>query len=99
MNSQSNTFRYLTCGQTEQPQLAVEEFFDYFQLPACYAHLWLLFKSWVSSEYADGLTARQRAEMLFFYEQLGALIEASYLLLHTGDPAPVVAFKPSAPAA
>lgn len=91
MNSHSNTFRYLNSRQTERPQLAMEEFFDAFELPACYTHLWQLAKSWVSSEYADGLTARQRAEMLFFYEQLGALIEAAFVTLHTNDPASVVA--------
>jgi hypothetical protein len=91
MNSHSNTFRYLTSRQTEQPQLAMEEFFDAFELPACYTHLWQLAKSWVSSEYADGLTARQRAEMLFFYEQLGTLIEAAFATLHASDPASVVA--------
>lgn len=99
MNSQSNTFRYLTGRQTEQPQLAIEEFFDAFELPACYTHLWQLAKSWVSSEYADGLSARQRAEVLFFYEQLGALVEAAFVTLHGNEPAPVVAIKPAAPAA
>lgn len=98
MNSQLNTFRYLSGRQTEQPQLAIEEFFDAFELPVCYAHLWQLAKSWVSSECADGLSARQRAEVLFFYEQLGALVEAAFVMLHGSDPAPVVAFKP-APAA
>lgn len=93
MNNQLNTFRYLSAQQLEQPVLAFEEFFDYFDLPATYHHLWHFAKAWMSSEYADGLTARQRGEIVFFYERLGALMEAAFLVRKPDMPAPVVAFK------
>lgn len=93
MNNQLSTFRYLNSQQLEQPSLAFEEFFDNFDLPSTYCHLWQFAKAWMGSEYADGLTARQRGEIVFFYERLGALLEAAFLTQQPDIPTPVVAFK------
>ncbi|BAV10012.1 hypothetical protein SAMN05421788_1011440 [Filimonas lacunae] len=95
MNEQSTSFRYLTSQQLQQPSLAIEEFFDYFNLPASYQHLWQFAKACIGSEYSDGLTALQRSEIVFFYEKLGALIEAVSIIHPFPAPARVVAFTPA----
>lgn len=51
-----------------------------FTIEECRKMLWMMMTAFVGSEKSDGLNREQRADYLFFYEIVSALIEASYLI-------------------
>lgn len=70
----------LTREEAENPQTVLDEFFDYAHLPEVRDMLWLWLKTTVNGDFSDGLDGRERSSILFFYEKVEKLIEATHLL-------------------
>lgn len=62
------------------PQLWMEDFFFQHTLPDARQKLWILLKGFINSEDSQDLTTTERSDFLRFYENLEALLEASFLL-------------------
>ena len=77
------TFRRLRPELTEQPQQMISEFCDQFDLADSRAMLWRMTLAFFGAEECDGLDRHQRSQYLFFYQQLEALLEATYLMDET----------------
>ncbi len=73
--------RSLTNEEHANPNLVLEKLFDFAHLPEWRQILWDWLKMTVSSSYhAETTTSSERASILFVYEQLQKLIEASHLI-------------------
>ena len=59
---------------------AVHAFFNYANLPQAKEYLWTWLKATVAGTYSKDLDRTERADLLYFYEQLEKLIEAAHLL-------------------
>jgi len=62
------------------PRLVIEEFFSHFHLDDARTLLWDWLTGAMASSHQMLSTPEQRANMIFFYEQLESLIEASFLM-------------------
>ena len=73
--------RLLTNEEHADPNLVLEELFDFAHLPEWRNILWDWLKITVSGSYnAETSTSSERASILFVYEKLQKLIEASHLM-------------------
>ena len=77
--------RKLSPEEMENPLLALREFFAYGHLPEIREQLWEMLKAMVTGTFCNLLTRRERSNMLYFFEQLEKLVEASHLL-HKNTP-------------
>ncbi len=58
----------------------IDDFFSYAHLPQVRELLWEWLKTTVTGNYNKSLSRRERADLLYFYEQLTKLTEAVHLL-------------------
>jgi hypothetical protein len=73
--------RLLTNKEHADPNLVLEELFDFAHLPEWRNILWDWLKITVSGSYnTETTTPSERASILFVYEKLQRLIEASHLI-------------------
>jgi len=73
--------RLLTNEEHADPDLVLEEIFDFAHLPEWRNILWNWLKITVSGSYnTEATTPSERASILFVYEKLQRLIEASHLI-------------------
>lgn len=59
---------------------AMQHFFSFFTVSETRTLLWEFFREWICGEYLSGDSGNARSKGIFFYEQLGVLIEAAYIL-------------------
>lgn len=71
--------RHLTSEEIDNPELVRQKFFDTARLPQAREFLWEFLRVAVTGQYVK-LTVRERADLLFMYEQLERLVEADHLL-------------------
>ena len=71
--------RKLSIDEVEHPERVIDEFFQFAQIPQVRWYLWELMKTMVSGNF-NQLKTRERANMIFFYEQLEKLIEGVNVL-------------------
>lgn len=69
----------LSNKERRKPYLVINSFFSYADLNQVRAYLWLWLKTAVTGGWHK-LSGRERHDALYFYEQLGKLVEAAYLL-------------------
>ena len=74
--------RKLTKEQIVNPIEVLHNFFDFVHLPEAREHLWELLKTTLTGNYCKTLTRSERSNLIYFYEQLEKLLEASHLI-HT----------------
>lgn len=72
----------LTSKEIADPQLVIDEFFDFAHLPEVRELLWEWLKVTVTGTYHKELNASERSAILTLYEQLSRLVEAAHIL-HT----------------
>jgi len=72
--------RKLTKEQIVNPIEVLHNFFDFVHLPEAREHLWELLKTTVTGNYCKTLTRGERSNLIYFYEQLEKLLEASHLI-------------------
>jgi hypothetical protein len=72
--------RKLNAEQIADPMLVINEFFNVGHLPQIREMLWELLKTTVTGNYCTVLTRKERANLLYFFEQLEKLVEANHLL-------------------
>lgn len=90
MDCNTSGVRHLT---PQQSAPAFEVLTTAFDAAECQFLLWNATKAFLGSEHADGLTAKERSNHIFFYETISAVIEAVFLLQRS-SPAQVVLFSP-----
>lgn len=73
--------RLLTKEEMENPNLVLEELFDFAHLPEIRNLLWEWLKTTVTGDFNESLDPREKSAILFLYEKMQKLIEASYLIL------------------
>ena len=69
----------LNSKETADPEMVIEEFFHYARLPQVRWYLWEMLKTMITGNFPR-LNGRERANLVYFYEQLERLIEAVHLL-------------------
>lgn len=74
--------RNLGDDEIGNPLLVMHELFSFGHLPEIRELLWTSFKTMIAGNYATSLTADERNELVYFYEQLEKLVEAAHLM-HT----------------
>lgn len=72
--------RKLTKEEMENPMQVLHDFYSYSHLPAIREQLWELLRATVTGNYCSSLTRRERCDLLFFYEKLEKVIEATHVL-------------------
>jgi uncharacterized protein (UPF0216 family) len=72
--------RKLTREEMEDPLLVIHDFFSNSHLPQAREQLWELLKVAVTGNYGKSLTRIERSDLVFFYEQLEKLVEASHVI-------------------
>ncbi len=73
--------RSLTNEEQGDPSVVLEELFDFAHLPEWRLLLWDWLKITVSGSYnTESITSSERASILFVYEKLQELMEASHLM-------------------
>lgn len=72
--------RSLTNEEHADPSLVLEELFDFAHLPEWRVLLWDWLKITVSGSYNTDVDASERKSVLYVYEKLQRLIEASHLI-------------------
>lgn len=78
--------RKLSAEEIEDPFMVIHNFFSTGHLPQIREMLWELMKATVTGSFCSALTRRERADMVYFYEQLEKIVEAIHLL-HQKDTA------------
>lgn len=73
--------RLLTKEEIDNPHLVIEELFDFAHLPEIRNLLWEWLKTTVTGDFNESLDAREKSSLLFLYEKIQKLIEASHILL------------------
>lgn len=71
--------RKLSAEEIAHPDQVVEDFFDYANMPQVRGFLWEIFKTMVSCSY-PGLKRREKASLIYFYEQVEKLLEAIHVM-------------------
>lgn len=71
--------RKLSAEEMENPEKVIEEFYDYARLPQVRAYLWGSFKAMISGGYPR-LKYREKYNLIYFYEQIERLVEATHIL-------------------
>ena len=71
--------RKLTIEETEHPEMVIEEFFQFADLPEVRWCMWEMMCTMVTGTY-NGLRKRERSELLFFYERVEKLIEGIHVM-------------------
>lgn len=78
----------LTEKEIADPNLVIDELFDFIHLPAAREMLWEWLKCTVTGSYHKTLTSSERAGILCLYEKMEKLIEAAHVLhekKHAGE--------------
>ncbi len=75
--------RKLTPEEMECPDKVIEEFFQYAHLPQVRWYLWEFLKTMVTGTYVQ-LKSRERANLIYFYEQIERLVEAAHVMYEQG---------------
>lgn len=71
--------RQLSFEEIESPEKVIHGFFGYAQLPQARAYLWESMKTLVTGNFGQ-LRSRDRSSLIFFFEQLGKLIEGAHVM-------------------
>ncbi|MBA4167444.1 MAG: hypothetical protein H0X41_07880 [Chitinophagaceae bacterium] len=71
--------RKLTPDEIEHPEQVIEEFFQYAQLPQVRWIMWEGIKTLVTGSFIH-LKPRERASLIYFYEQMEKLIEVVHVM-------------------
>lgn len=71
--------RKLTVDEVENPEKVIKDFFQYAQLPQVRWILWEGMKTMVTGGFAH-LRSRDRASLIYFYEQMEKLIEGVHVI-------------------
>lgn len=71
--------RKLSTEEIENPGKVIEDFFKVSHLPGMRSSLWELMKTMVTGTFSN-LKSRERARLIYFYEQVEKLIEAAHVL-------------------
>lgn len=71
--------RKLTADEIECPEKVIRDFFHYVHLPEARAYLWEGLKTMVTGNYAC-LRVRDRANLIYFFEQVEKLLEIAHVL-------------------
>ncbi len=72
--------RFLDSRFVHKPKKMLKEFVLTYDFEDCSEYLWNLMKGFLTSEYVGELENDERSFYLNFYEQVAALIEATFLL-------------------
>lgn len=75
--------RKLTLEETEHPEMVINEFFQFANLPETRWYLWEGTKTLVTGTFHT-LRARERCSLIYFYEQLEKLIEVNHVIYERG---------------
>ncbi len=70
----------LSEDEIANPQIVIDELFDFAHLPELRSMLWDWLKSTVSGNYPEDLSKEERVAILLLYEKIEKLVEAAYLL-------------------
>jgi len=71
--------RKLTLEETENPEMAIDEIFQYANLPQMRWYLWEGTKALVTGTFHN-LRSRERCNLIYFYEQIEKLVEVNHVL-------------------
>lgn len=71
--------RKLTLGEVENPELVIEQLFQYASLPELRWQLWEGTKAMITGTF-NTMKGRDRCKMLFFFEQIERLIEVTHVM-------------------
>jgi hypothetical protein len=77
--------RKLTLEEIEQPEKVIDDLFQYANLPELRWYLWEGTKTLVTGTF-NHLKPRDRCNLIYFYEQVEKLIEASHVLFERNKP-------------
>ncbi len=78
-------FHVLNSREIDNPQLVLEELFDFADINDIRALLWEWLKTTVTANYHKELNATERATILTLYEKMEKLVEAAYLINQQGN--------------
>ena len=76
-----NQIQRLTEEQQENPIPVVSEFFSCYHLSDMRKLLWDWLQAGLTNSHANFETGKERSDLLFFYQKIEELVEATYLLL------------------
>lgn len=79
---QCTASQLLSSKEIADPQLVIDEFFDFAHLPEVRELLWEWLKVTVTGTYHKELNTSERTTILTLYEKLSKLVEAAHIL-HT----------------
>jgi hypothetical protein len=71
--------RKLTLEEVENPELVIEQLFQYASLPELRWQLWEGTKAMITGTF-NAMKGRDRCKMLFFFEQIERLIEVTHVM-------------------
>ena len=70
----------LSKEEIANPVQVIHNFFTNDHFPEVKNQLWCLLKTTVTGEYCGVLTRKERSDLLYFYEQLEKLVEATHVI-------------------
>jgi len=82
----SKHYCYLTKEEIANPNLVIDELFDFAHLPDVRELLWEWLKTTVTGSYTKTLTAREREAIIILYEKMEKLVEAAHVLHEFNQP-------------
>jgi hypothetical protein len=74
----------LSAEEIADPQLVIEELFDFAHLPEIRLILWDWLKATVTGSYPEDLSKEERNAILILYEKIEKLVEAAHVLREPG---------------
>jgi hypothetical protein len=76
--------RKLTMEEIDCPEKVIDDFFQYAQLPQVRWIMWEAMKTLVTGNFVN-LKSRERASLIYFYEQMEKLVEGVHILHNKGQ--------------
>ncbi len=71
--------RKLTAEEIDNPELVIEEFFQFAHLPQVRSLMWEGMKTMVAGTYVQ-LKSKERSNLIYFYEQMEKLVEVAHVI-------------------
>ena len=72
--------RKLNKKEVRNPQLVIDEFFDYARITQVRDLLWSWLESTITGDFPKGLTIRERGRIIAFYNHVEKLIEGVHVI-------------------
>ena len=76
----------LSKEEIADPHKVIHNFFDYSHFPEIKEQLWDLLKTTVTGSYSKSLTRSEQVDMLYFFEHLEKLVEATHIIHRQVNP-------------